>query len=362
VGQLRQTLKELNILDNTIIIFQSDHGHSMEERAFNGGGSAGNYRGAKTSLFEGGIRVPAIISYPKEIPEAQVRDQICISMDWFATVAEYCNIKTHKIEGKSLIPIIENSKANSLHKVLRWKQGVRWAIRKGAFKLLGLPNDPTNKYKLDPAEDQLFLTKPEEDPTEQFNLAKKYPEETSQLLKEYMEWEYATKEDIPSKAEDIPTLALGKEIELVDPPNPKYACDGPGTLINSKCGTRYFNDGQWLGFQEKDLEAVIDLGEKLPLEKIKIGMLQDAASWIFYPKSVSYAFSNDGINYSENLSIEFDELKDMRAKVINRVVLPLMNIKAQFIKVKIINSKHCPDWHPNKGGKAWLFVDEISIQ
>src|SRR5690606_39495154 len=97
----------MGIADNTIVVFQSDHGHSLEERAFWGGGNAGKYRGSKFSLFEGGIRVPAIIRYPGVIPADQVRDQLTMQMDWFITIAELTNSKmTERIDGKSLMPII----------------------------------------------------------------------------------------------------------------------------------------------------------------------------------------------------------------------------------------------------------------
>ena len=76
VGRVLRRLDELGLRQNTIVIFQSDHGHSTEERTFGGGGNAGPYRGAKFSLFEGGIRVPAIVSWPRKFPRKQIRHQI----------------------------------------------------------------------------------------------------------------------------------------------------------------------------------------------------------------------------------------------------------------------------------------------
>ena len=92
IGQLMQTLEAQGLRENTIVIFQSDHGHSVESRAFGGGGSAGPFRGSKMSLFEGGIRVPAIISMPGTIPENISRNQMALNIDWFATVADYAGI------------------------------------------------------------------------------------------------------------------------------------------------------------------------------------------------------------------------------------------------------------------------------
>ena len=60
VGRVVSHLEDIGARDNTLIIFQSDHGHSTEERTFWSGGNPGPYRGAKACLFEGGVRVPSI--------------------------------------------------------------------------------------------------------------------------------------------------------------------------------------------------------------------------------------------------------------------------------------------------------------
>ena len=111
IGDLLQKVNALGLANNTIIIFQSDNGYSTEERAHFGGGSAGVYRGAKASLFEGGIRVPSIISWPGKVPKGQVRNQFAVNTDWFPTLAEYCNIKLPRndLDGKSLVSVINSA-------------------------------------------------------------------------------------------------------------------------------------------------------------------------------------------------------------------------------------------------------------
>ncbi len=93
IGQVLTKLDALGLRQNTVVAFQSDHGFSTEERAFFGGGSAGPYRGAKFSLFEGGIRVPAIISAPGRLPEGETRDQLCTGCDWLPTLCDLAGVK-----------------------------------------------------------------------------------------------------------------------------------------------------------------------------------------------------------------------------------------------------------------------------
>ena len=76
VGEVVGHLDRLGLRDDTIIIYLSDHGHSVEARTFGGGGDSGDFRGHKFTLWEGGIRVPCIVSWPSRIPRGVVRSQM----------------------------------------------------------------------------------------------------------------------------------------------------------------------------------------------------------------------------------------------------------------------------------------------
>jgi arylsulfatase A len=187
--RLLQALDRLELREQTILVFQSDHGHSCEERAHFGGGNAGPYRGAKFSLFEGGIRVPAIISWPGSLPENVVRDQMAHSCDWLPTLAELCDVPLldQEVDGKSLVPVIQSEAAPSPHEVLHWTTGKSWAVRRGDWKLLGEPSDTSNKGKL-AASDKRFLVNLAEDITEMKNLAAENPQVVQQLEKLHEDW------------------------------------------------------------------------------------------------------------------------------------------------------------------------------
>ena len=120
------------------MIVQSDHGHSTEERAHFGGGSAGIYRGAKFSLFEGGIRVPAIVSWPGHLPQDEVRDQVAHGCDWLPTIAELCGVPRRRSAStaRAWSAVIRSADAPTPHDVLHWQFDTSWAVRSGDWKLL----------------------------------------------------------------------------------------------------------------------------------------------------------------------------------------------------------------------------------
>lgn len=194
IGNVLDYLDEKGLAENTIVVFQSDHGHSLEERAFWGGGNAGPYRGSKFSMFEGGIRVPAIIRYPKVIPADQVRDQVTTEMDWFSTIAELTEAEvSEKVDGKSLMPIIRDNTAKSQHDIVYWQFGsyddksAQWAVRKGPWKLMGNVREPTGKAeKIDLP--RLFLANLDEDVSEQTNLVGSNPKRVDELLGLHKAW------------------------------------------------------------------------------------------------------------------------------------------------------------------------------
>lgn len=195
VGELMAELEKQGLADNTIVIYQSDHGHSTEERTFGGGGSAGPYRGAKFSLFEGGIRVPAIISWPKHLPAGEVRDQMAVSIDWLPTLAELCGVKLpkSKIDGDSLVSLIQESDQVSPHEVFHWQSGrgvggkPQWAVRRGNWKLIGHPNDTSKQAPLT-NNDVRFLVDLSSDIGEKSNVAAKNPEIVKELENLHNAW------------------------------------------------------------------------------------------------------------------------------------------------------------------------------
>jgi len=171
VQRLLAVLDETGLREQTIVVYQSDNGHSVEERAHRGGGSSGPYRGAKFSLFEGGIRLPAIISWPGHLPEGEERSQVAHGCDWLPTLAELCDIGLPRTElqGRSLVPVLRHAAAPSPHDLLHWKLGNQWAVRQGPWKLLHRPNDEADAVKLAPADKEWFLVNVEEDPGERTN-------------------------------------------------------------------------------------------------------------------------------------------------------------------------------------------------
>jgi arylsulfatase A len=164
IGQVIDKLEEHGLRENTIVIYMSDNGHSEETgnriRVDNhksgypkdhfygasGGGSTGKWIGQKGSFLEGGVRVPAIISYPAKLPKGAVRGQIITAMDWFPTVLSLCGVKqpakAPKLDGFNLHPIIHDAKAQLPRKTLHFAWGNKWAIREGDWKLIGTTGRP----------------------------------------------------------------------------------------------------------------------------------------------------------------------------------------------------------------------------
>ena len=192
IGRLLTGIAELGLRDETIVIFMSDHGHSTEARADFGGGYAGPYRGAKFSLFEAGIRVPAIISWPGHIPAGEARDQIASGMDWLPTIADYTGAALPSLppDGRSLRSIIDDAAAPSLHEILFWHRPggdtPQWAVREAAWKLVVNARD-TDGSLVD-GNERVFLSRVDTDARERINLTNEHPLKVERLTELYEEW------------------------------------------------------------------------------------------------------------------------------------------------------------------------------
>ena len=191
VGEIVQTLGDLGLADDTILYFQSDNGPSRESRNWLDGtpdpyygGSAGGFAGHKFSLFEGGVRVPAIIKWGDKLPP-RVVDEPCISTDIFPTVLEACGGDTspYALDGKSILGLLRNGGA-SPHDCLFWEMEGQTAVRRGDFKLV--LNGRLEESE--PPRAPVFLADLKTDPGETRNLAEEMPDLCKELTDLALSW------------------------------------------------------------------------------------------------------------------------------------------------------------------------------
>lgn len=192
VGEIVRTLKSIGQYENTVIFFSSDNGPSVEQRNWldgtetrYDGGNAGIFRGHKGSLFEGGIREPAILSYPSLFAGGQVCDEIGIMMDILPTFLSLVDKAPVNIEcdGKSLLYMLTEG-SESPHDQLFWEYNHQLAIRQGKWKLV-----QNGKLDFDrEAEESVHLANLEEDPGEKNNLADSYPNLVEQMKADVTNW------------------------------------------------------------------------------------------------------------------------------------------------------------------------------
>lgn len=147
VGELLDKLEDLNIHENTIVFFLSDNGGPYKTN----GSRNDPLREGKGSLYEGGIRVPFAMQWPGKIPPGQVYDQPIISLDIFATVAEYAGAKPGKpLDGVNIVPYLLGEEQGSPHEHLFWRKfdSKSYAVRSGNLKLVNMNGNQDELYNM----------------------------------------------------------------------------------------------------------------------------------------------------------------------------------------------------------------------
>jgi len=180
-GEVMKTLTELGLDDNTLVIFTSDNGPWWE-------GSAGQYRDRKGSSWEGGLRVPFIARWPRQIPAGVVSAEPAMNIDLLPTFVGAANARLDGdvvLDGKDILPLLKNGE-ESPHEALYLFDNDRIAgVRKGQWKLV-----IESKYKLLLASfdhpDSYYgpvglLFNLEKDPSETYSYARENPAVVKQL-------------------------------------------------------------------------------------------------------------------------------------------------------------------------------------
>lgn len=134
-GELIQALKNNKLDKNTIIIFASDNGPWLEYNEDSG--SAGPLRDGKFNNYEGGVRVPCVMSWPGRWDRGKVSDEIVSSLDFFPTIANYAGAKYSDIHGIDISSHLKNSRKKLPRDYVLYTKGTEiHGIRKGDWKYL----------------------------------------------------------------------------------------------------------------------------------------------------------------------------------------------------------------------------------
>lgn len=184
IGLLMSELEKLGIAENTAIIFVGDNGGSLVTYANNG-----NLRGGKYTLFEGGTRVPMIVSYPARFKIAKVSEAVASTMDLLPSICTITDtpIPIH-LDGKDLSPLLSGAENSLKRDCLFWDTKVEQAVRKGKWKLLVTKKPPNPKLQIVDTPIGEFLFNLETDPGESENLIKQHPETAKELKQALQKW------------------------------------------------------------------------------------------------------------------------------------------------------------------------------
>ncbi len=135
VGSVVNTLEALGLRENTLVIFVNDNGGRTE------GADNRPLRGHKGLLYEGGVRVPFLMSWPARLPSNLAYDKPVTSLDIFPTAAAAAGADTSgtkPLDGVNLIPFLTGENSDAPHETLYWRVigGQGYAVRHGAYKLV----------------------------------------------------------------------------------------------------------------------------------------------------------------------------------------------------------------------------------
>jgi 3',5'-nucleoside bisphosphate phosphatase len=156
--------------------------------------------------------------------------------------------------------------------------------------------------------------------------------------------------------------AIGQPISLTHLPAKKYIAYGPKSLLDGILGSENHNDGNWTGFEQNDLEAIIELEKPQNIKSVELRFIESTGSWVFLPKSVQVYTSTDGKSYKQFGKKDFAEPKPDVSRGIVATTFTKSENQVKFIKIVAVNQGLCPVWHGGKGKPAWLFADELIIR
>lgn len=157
-------------------------------------------------------------------------------------------------------------------------------------------------------------------------------------------------------------------------PTPKYAFKGATALVDGMSGIDNYATGEWIGFLDGDVTAVIDLGAsngnaagktvaELPeIKHVSTHAVIDMGAWVAGCTGLTVSVSDDNKSFREVAAKEFPVEMDSRKKAVANYEVTFEPVKARYVKVLIKRTPALPKGHPGEGGTPFLFIDEIEVE
>ena len=152
------------------------------------------------------------------------------------------------------------------------------------------------------------------------------------------------------------------EVKLNTNYEPQYDGGGAEGLLDGIHGKIDWRKGNWQGYQNNNLDAVIDLKKEKNISKLSIGFLQDVRSWIVLPRVINVFISADGKTYHKVYSGDsYLPIEDLVPQI-KTVDINIEKKSARFIRIVAEQYGKLPSWHEGVGGDSHIFVDEIGVE
>lgn len=154
--------------------------------------------------------------------------------------------------------------------------------------------------------------------------------------------------------------ATMKPISLKEQPSKGYSFNGAPALADGIKGNSNYKTGRWLGFQGKDIDAVINLKGATEISKIKFSTNVVKGDWIVDAGEIIVRVSEDGKTFREIAKEVLPEMKATDKDGIYPHEISFASVKANYVQVTI-KKVSLPSWHGGAGSPAFIFVDEIEV-
>jgi hypothetical protein len=156
-------------------------------------------------------------------------------------------------------------------------------------------------------------------------------------------------------------LAYNKKVQLISPDPVLFSEED---FLKLTDGIRASNDSRnnWVGFQGKDLDVVIDLGKVQKVQHFESSFYQLAAWLSLAPKRVKYFISLDGKTFTSVGTVENTLPIDQYDSFLKDFIVDFPPADARYVRVVAHTIGNTPESHPGAGQPAWMHIDEVVVE